>query len=223
MKRDLARERLKEIRTLQGFEAAYKAAGFTPKAGEKRNTQVKRLSRLINRKTGGYQKLDSKQRSRINRTYRSKTRQNKLIEARSDRFIKSENKVRAGARKEAHAFYGVDGIKPNAKRLKNRLQQYKNLTSKGKTGKDGVYIPSDKERWSTMFKEAEKGGAEGSKLRKNYAQQVSRVPVGLVPEEVRKEQKVRVDKAERAAWRESGSGLSFKKWRSLSPLQRYGA
>lgn len=210
MRRDLARERLKEIRTLQGFEAAYKAAGL-PQDGAKRNTQVKRLSRLINRKTGGYQKLDSKQRRRINRTYKTETRQKALREARADAFIRSENKVRREARREAREFFGPDGVSPNPAALKARLAKFKNLTK------------ADRERWSNAFESAREGGSGAVALRREYARTIERVPNTALPPQVRKVAARRLEKAQRAAWRESGSNLSFEDWKELKPLQRYGA
>ena len=210
MSRDLARERLKEIRTLQGFEAAYKAAGL-PQDGAKRNTQVKRLSRLINRKTGGYQKLDSKQRQRINRTYKTKTRQKALREARADAFIRSENKIRKAARKEAREFFGPNGVRPNPAALRARLAKFKNLSK------------ADRDRWSQAFESAREGGTGAVALRREYAKTLAQVPIEALPPQVRKEASLRLEKAERAAWRESGSELPFKKWVELKPLERYGA
>jgi hypothetical protein len=208
MSRDLARERLKEIRTLQGFEAAYKAAGL-PQDGAKRNTQVKRLSRLINRKTGGFQELDSKQRRRINRTFKTKTRQKALREARADAFIRKENKVRKEARKEAREFFGEGGVRPNPAALKARLAKFKNLSK------------SDRDRWSKAFEDAREGGRGAIALRREYARTIAQVPNTALPPQVRKVAARRLEKAERAAWRESGSKLPFNEWRKLNHLQRY--
>ena len=47
------RRNLKQIRTLQGWREAYDVAGL-PDDGASDNTKSKRLSRLINRRTGGY-------------------------------------------------------------------------------------------------------------------------------------------------------------------------
>jgi len=211
MKRDLARERLKEIRTLQGFDAAYKAAGLPDNPNELRNTKVKRLSRLINRKTGGYQKLDSKQRRRINQTFKTKTRQKALTEGRADAFIRSENKVRKAARKEATDFFGPDGVRPNPAALKARLSKFKNLSKK------------DRVRWSEAFESAKLGGTGAVSLRREYAKTIAQVPNDALPPQVRKVAARRSLKADRAAWRDSGSSLSFDDWRDLKPLQRYGA
>lgn len=210
MRRDLARERLKEIRTLQGFEAAYKAAGL-PQDGAKRNTQVKRLSRLINRKTGGYQKLDSKQRRKINQTYKTKTRQKALAEGRAEAYVRKENKIRKEARKEAREFFGPDGVRPNPAALKARLSKFKNLSK------------SDRDRWSKAFEDAREGGRGAVALRREYARTIAQVPNTALPPQVRKVAARRLEKAERAAWRESGSNLSFRDWRKLKPLERYGA
>jgi hypothetical protein len=211
MKRDLARERLKEIRTLQGFEAAYKAAGLPDNPNEKRNTKVKRLSRLINRKTGGYQKLDAKQRRRINATYKTKTRQKALIEGRADAYIRKENKVRRDARREAREFFGEGGVRPNPAALKARLAKFKNLSK------------SDRDRWSKAFEDAREGGRGAVALRREYAKTIAQVPNTALPPQVRKVAARRLEKAERAAWRDSGSKLSFNDWRKLKPLERYGA
>jgi len=211
MKRDLARERLKEIRTLQGFDAAYKAAGLPDRPNEKRNTKVKRLSRLINRKTGGYQKLDSKERRRINRTYRSNKTQKALVEGRADSFIRSENKNLKAARKEARDFFGPDGVRPNPRALKARLSKFKNLTK------------GDRDRWAGIFESSRDGGMQGDTLRREYAKAIAKVPNTALPPQVREVAARRTLKADRAVWRASGSDLTFADWRELKPLERYGA
>ena len=68
MSRDIARERLKEIRTLQGWREAYKVAGLTKEGSDA--TKRRRLSRLINPKTSGAKKLNPKERQKINSKYR---------------------------------------------------------------------------------------------------------------------------------------------------------
>lgn len=194
---DLARQRLKEVRTLEGFEAAYKLAGL-PDDDAKRNTKVKRLSRLINRDTGGFQKLDAKQRRRINRSYRGEGRQKRLASGRADAYIREENKSRANARRKARRDHGEGGLNPNPRRLQRRLRQYKNLTKQ------------DRERIRESFENIEADG--GKALRREYASAVSQVRIIDLPDKTRVDQKQRITKANRAVWRDEGSTKPFKEW-----------
>ena len=207
-RRDLARHRLKEIRTLQGFEAAYKAAGL-PDDGAKRNTQVKRLSRLINRDTGGFQELDAKQRRRINRTYRTPTRKRALNEARADRFIKAENKSRLEGRREARRAFGANGSNPNPTVLRRRLNQYAPLTD------------ADRQRIIQSYEEVDRDG--GVSLRREYARSLSKVNLDEIPPSVAATQKKRQEKADRAVWRDQGKQTTFEDWSKQTKEEKYGA
>ena len=90
---DLARERLKEIRTLRGWREAYRVAGLTPEGTDA--TKRRRLSRLINRKTSGAKALDSTQSQKINRAYRYRSKKGLFIDARVEREVKLINKTRS--------------------------------------------------------------------------------------------------------------------------------
>ena len=118
VRRDLARERLKEIRTLQGWREAYKVAGLTSEGSD--DTKRRRLSRLINRQTSGTKALDSKQRRKINTAYRRPTRTRKLIQGRSDRNVKEINKLRTETRKSIRKIYGAGGTNPDPNKLRRR-------------------------------------------------------------------------------------------------------
>ena len=120
-RRDLARERLQTIRSLQGWREAYKVAGLTQEGSDA--TKRRRLSRLINRKTTGAKKLDAKQRRKINRTFKTKTRRKALDKGRTDQQIKAINKVRAEARKKARATFGAN--RPSS--ITTRLPQSSHL------------------------------------------------------------------------------------------------
>ena len=194
---DLARRRLKEVRTLEGFDAAYKLAGL-PDDGAKRNTKVKRLSRVINRKTGGYTDLTPQQRKRINRSYKGEGRQKRLASGRSKAYIREENKSRAKARAKARRDFGADGLNPNPRRLQRRLNQYKNLSNE------------EKERIEESFVNIEADG--GKAMRREYARSVSTVRFIDIPEAERKDQKRRIEKANRAVWRDEGKNGSFEDW-----------
>lgn len=207
-RRDLARQRLKEIRTLQGFEAAYKAAGL-PDDGAKRNTQVKRLSRLINRETGGFQELSPKQRRRINRTYRTPTRKRALNEARADRFIKAENKARLEGRREARRAFGRNGSNPNPTVLRRRLRQYAPLTDE------------DRDRIIQSYEEVDRDG--GVSLRREYARSLSKINLDEIPPPVAATQRRRKEKADRAVWRDQGRQTTFEEWSKGSDEEKYGA
>lgn len=204
---DLARQRLKEIRTLQGFDAAYKAAGL-PDDGAKRNTQMKRLSRLINRQTGGFKELDRKQSQRINRTYRRREKKGVFVEARADRQFKQENRRLAGLRRDARRAFGEGGTSPNPERLARRLRQYAPLK------------PEDRERFIEMQKNASEDGGVG--LRREYAKMLNRVRLIDLPKSIRAAEEERRIKADRAVWRDQGRQTTFEEWRDGSTSEKYG-
>ena len=204
---DLARQRLKEIRTLQGFEAAYRAAGL-PDDGAKRNTQVKRLSRLINRQTGGFKELDSKQKRRINRTYRRREKKGVFMEARADRQFKQENRRLATLRRDARRAFGENGTSPNPDRLARRLRQYAPLK------------PEDRERFLEMQKAASDDGGVG--LRREYAKMLNRVRIIDLPQSVRAAERERRIKADRAVWRDQGRQTTFEEWLDRTDAEKYG-
>ena len=204
---ELARQRLKEIRTLQGFDAAYRAAGL-PDDGAKRNTQMKRLSRLVNRRTGGFKELDRKQSERINRTYRRREKKGVFIEARADRQFKQENRRLAGLRRDARRAFGEDGTSPNPRRLERRLRQYAPLK------------PEDRERFIEMQKVASDDGGVG--LRREYAKMLNRVRLIDLPKSIRAAEEERRIKADRAVWRDQGRQTTFEEWRDGTNAQKYG-
>ena len=114
---DLARRRLKEIRTLRGWREAYKVAGLKDEGSDA--TKRRRLSRLINRQTSGAKELDSKEKQRINRAYRYREKKGVLREARAERYIKTLNNLNAQARRQARATFGEGGISPDAQKLEH--------------------------------------------------------------------------------------------------------
>ena len=87
-RRDLARERLAEIRTLQGWREAYKVAGLDTQGDpsfsdpKKNATKRRRLSRLINRQTSGAKRLEPAQRRKINTAYKRPRRTEALRKGR---------------------------------------------------------------------------------------------------------------------------------------------
>ena len=185
-RRDLARERLQTIRSLQGWRAAYKVAGLTQEGSDA--TKRRRLSRLINRKTSGSKKLDAKQRRKINRTFKTKTRRKAFDKARTEQEIKAINKVRAEARKKARATFGANGTFPDAKKLKVRLDSAKPLTK------------AEKERIAKAFETADKDS--GRAIRKEYKTLLTRVKITNLPQGQRAEHSRKLIKATRAVERD---------------------
>ena len=185
-RRDLARERLQTIRSLQGWREAYKVAGLTQEGSDA--TKRRRLSRLINRKTTGAKKLDAKQRRKINRTFKTKTRRKAFDKARTEQEIKAINKVRAEARKKARATFGANGTFPDAKKLKVRLDSAKPLTK------------TEKERIAKAFETADKDS--GRAIRKEYKTLLTRVKITNLPQRQRAEHSRKLIKATRAVERD---------------------
>lgn len=197
VRRDLARERLQEIRKLQGWRSAEKAAGLSPGTQSQykskaawEGTRRRRLSRLINKKSSGssFKKLDAKQRRKINRTYKTKTRQKAFAGERAELEIKAINRLRGEARKRAKATFGKGGTFPDSKKLANRLKKHKNLNA------------DEMERIKNAFKNIEKDG--GAKVRAEYKSFLASVKVTELPTRQRFNHSRRLDKAIKAVKRD---------------------
>lgn len=172
MSQDLARERLKEIRTLQGWREAYKVAGLTDSGSD--DTKRKRLSRLVNPKvTTGAKKLDPKERRKINRTYRSRRDKGVFSGLRSKRAVKTINKAKAAQRRKANKVFGPRGSNPDSRKLSRRNRKYKNLTAE------------QVEAIEEAFKRAEEDG--GVSLRAEYAKHMSSIDISDIPETQRRD------------------------------------
>jgi len=222
VRRDIARERLQTIRKLQGWREAYKAGGFKDEGSDA--TRRRRLSRAINRKTTGAKTLDSKQRRKINQTFKTKTRQKAFAKGRTRLEIKSINKIRTEARKKARSTFGPGGTYPNPAMLKTRLRQNKNLTA------------DEKERIEEAFDNIREDG--GVAARAEYRTLLATVKITNLPPRQRESFKRRLKKAEQAViydeqktahrktkskkpflewiegkWKASGSSKSLKEWR----------
>jgi len=195
MKRDLARERLKEIRTLQGWKAAYKAAGLDTQGDSsfsdkgKNATKRRRLSRAINTKTTGAKKLDSAQRKKINRTYRTREKKGVFRGERVKRTVKAINKANNESRKRARKVFGSKGTSPDAKKLARRLRQNSNLSA------------DDVRRLEEAFERADRDG--GVSIRAEYARHMSKVQLTNLQPSTRNQFKRRQTKAIRAAERDA--------------------
>jgi hypothetical protein len=89
-----SKEKLKRIRTTQGWRAAYTASGLTDTGSD--STKRKRLSRAINERTSGYKPLTQQQRTRVSRSYgqRKKT----IAKIQGELAIKKINQYRAAER-----------------------------------------------------------------------------------------------------------------------------
>ena len=200
--RDIARERLQEIRKLQGWREAYKAGGFVDDGSPA--TRRRRLSRAINRKSSGgsYKKLDAKQRRKINRTYKTKTRQKAFSKGRSNLQIKAINKDRALTRKRAKATFGVKGTNPDPKKLATRLRQNKNL--------DDEEMKRIKKAFENIGKE------EGAIVRAEYKTFMSQVKITSLPPRQRGDFRRRLDKAKKAVKRDeekASKGVLYPKYK----------
>ncbi len=155
MSRDLARERLKSIRSLQGWREAYKAAGLTAEGSDA--TKRRRLSRLINTKTSGAKKLDSKQRTKINRTYRRREKKGTFAIARSEKAVKSINSQRARDRKNIRRLLREGKL--TQAQAERRLRQAQNLNAQ------------DQQLLEEAFRNAENDS--GRAIRAEYAKHMS--------------------------------------------------
>lgn len=183
---DLARRRLKEIRTLRGWREAYKVAGLKDEGSDA--TKRRRLSRLINRETSGAKELDSKEKQRINRAYRYREKKGVLGEARAERYIKTLNNLNAQARRQARATFGPGGISPDARKLERRLRQHRPLSE------------DDKRRIREAYANAENDS--GRAIRAEYARQLSQVVITSLPANQRREFRRTFAKAQRAVERD---------------------
>ena len=157
MSRDIARERLKSIRSLQGWREAYKAAGLKDEGSDA--TKRRRLSRLINTKTSGAKKLDSKERQRINRTYRRREKQGVFAIARSEKAVKNINRQKAEDRKRIRRLQREGKLTPE--QAQRRRRQAQGLTAQ------------DKQALEEAFRNAENDS--GRAIRAEYAKHMSRL------------------------------------------------
>jgi len=146
---------------------------------------------LINRETSGAKQLDSKQSQKINRAYKRREKNDKLIDARVEREVKILNKARAESRRQARATFGRGGISPDADKLRRRLNQYAPLT------------PEDEARIRDAFKSAEQDG--GKKIRAEYKRQLSKVQITSLPSAQRADFRNRLRKATLAVERDEGT------------------
>ena len=179
MSRDLARERLKEIRSLQGWREAYRVAGLKDEGSDA--TKRRRLSRAINPKTSGAKKLDSKERQKINRAYRYRRDKGVFAGLRSEKAVKAINKAKAAQRAKARKVFGPKGSNPDSKKLARRNRKYKNLTDE------------QVQTLEEAFKRAEEDG--GVSLRAEYASHMSSINVSDIPETQRRDFERRRKKA----------------------------
>ena len=187
---DLARQRLKEIRTLRGWREAYKVAGLTEEGSDA--TKRRRLSRLINRQTSGAKELDSKEKQRINRAYRYREKKGVLADERANRYIKTLNNLNAQARRQARQTFGPGGISPDARKLERRLRQHRSLNAD--------YERRIREAFSNAKNDS------GRAIRAEYARQLSKVVITSLPAAQRREFRRTFSKATRAVERDEAEG-----------------
>jgi hypothetical protein len=183
---DLARQRLKEVRTLQGWREAYRIAGLTDEGSDA--TKRRRLSRLINRETSGAKTLSAAQRKKVNRAYRYRQKTGKLLDRRVEREVKLLNRYNAEARKQARRTFGAGGLTPDARKLERRLRKYQPLSDE------------EIERIREGFRSAEEDS--GRAIRKEYRDLMRKVEITSLPPRQRKDFNRRLRKAERAVERD---------------------
>ncbi len=189
VRREEARRKLKEVRTLQGWREAYKLAGL-PDDGASANTKSKRLSRLINRRTGGFKELDSKQSRKIERSVKTKTRSAKLNKARAERAIKTVNRAKAIGRRETRDTFGEGGQFQSETQLRLNLDKNKPLTN------------AQKARIREAFRDGGVAG-ESKRLRATYATVLAQVDLDTLNEEARNEFARKQERANRAVERDN--------------------
>jgi len=185
---DTQRRRLKEIRTLQGWRTAYAAAGL-PDDGASANTQQKRLSRLINRRTEGFKELDRNQQQRISRTYRKESTQEALAKGRGKAAVREIQKQKRRNRAEAKRQFGEDGLFPDPAKLQRRLNQNRGLTK------------AERERIEDSFNEATSTG-DFKRARAAYATSLRSVSLAGMSGDERRNWKRKVAKATNAQKRD---------------------
>ena len=183
---DLARQRLKEIRTLRGWREAYKVAGLKDEGSDA--TKRRRLSRLINRKTSGAKELSSKQKQKVNRAYRYREKKGLIRDARVEATIKRVNRDRANAIRQANKVVGARGISPDPRKLATRRRQNQPLTEE------------DERRIREAFERAEDDN--GKAIRAEYQRQLSRIDITSLPPSEREEFRIRLAKATNAVKRD---------------------
>lgn len=184
---DLARQRLKEIRTLRGWREAYKVAGLKDEGSDA--TKRRRLSRLINRKTSGAKELSSKQKQKVNRAYRYREKKGLFLDARVQKAVKRLNRDRASARRQANKVFGRGGLSPDARKLASRIRQNQPLTEE------------DERRIREAFEKADEDG--GRAIRAEYQRQLSRVDITALPPSQRAEFRRTFEKSTNAVNRDA--------------------
>ena len=183
---DLARQRLKEIRTLRGWREAYRVAGLTSEGSDA--TKRRRLSRLINRKTSGAKELSGAERQKINRAYRYREKKGIFLDERVKREVQVINKARAMATKNAKKVFGARGSNPNPTRLASRLRQNAPLTE------------DEIKRIREAFERAEEDS--GRSIRLEYRNLLAKVNITSLPVRQRKDFRRRLKKAKDAVERD---------------------
>jgi len=183
------RRNLKQIRTLQGWKEAYQVAGL-PDDGASANTKSKRLSRLINRRTGGYKPLNDNQATRVSNTIQDEMYLDGLAELRAERAIKKVNRIKAQGRRESREAFGSGGSMPSTRQLKLNLDKNKPLSNQQKT------------RIRSAFNEAQETG-ESAKIRSAYASLLNDVDLDMLDEDARTDFSRKQDKANRAVERDN--------------------
>jgi hypothetical protein len=186
---DTQRRRLKEIRTLRGWREAYRTAGL-PDDGASANTQQKRLSRLINRDTGGFKNLDQNQQRRISREYRKESTQEALKAGRGKAAVREVQKQRRANRKEANRQFGEDGLFPDQAKLQRRLQQNRGLTAAERRRLEDSFTNAETtEQWkaaragyATAVRKVSLAGMSGTERRK-WKQKVAKATNAQIRDE----------------------------------------
>lgn len=186
VREEIARRKLKEIRTVQGWREAYRASGLKDEGSD--GTKRRRLSRLINKKTTGARKLTKAETKRINRSYGSRSKS--LKRGRADRAIKKINQDRAIARRNARRAFGSRGTSPNPQKLNALLRQNAPMTDEEK---DRLEEYAQEDRVMAQF-------------RASYYTALKQTDPNLMSPEIRRRYQRRLEKAENAHKRDVRDG-----------------
>ena len=159
------REKLKRIRTAQGWREAYKASGL-PNTGSD-DTKRRRLSRAINKKTSGFKKLTPTQSKRVNRSFGQRKRS--IANVNADLAIKRLNQLKAIQRKTLEGKLARGEI--TLRQFNRRILLHQDLNSEQEQAfRDAAQDPDD---WDDF--------------RQEYSSQVGTINTSLLNEKLSKQ------------------------------------
>ena len=114
--------------------------------------------------------------------------------------MKEINKVKTSNRRKAKEVYGEGGSAPNKAKLQSSLRKNRNLN---KEERERIQATLDQYQKDRNFKG----------FRATYRTQLKAVDTSLMDTKTKARFNDKLEKAERAVWRDSGSELDFETWR----------